>query len=72
MSQKTKSVLMRFVKGFVAGAVTMMLGVSISAPANWVELMSALSILAVTGIYGGVVGLLLALEKWYSWKETLA
>lgn len=71
MSIKTKSILMRLVKGFVSGAVTSMIMVSVAAPSNWTELSSAGVILAVSGIYGGINGLILALQKWVSWKEVL-
>lgn len=71
MSLKVKSILTRLLKGFVSGAVTSMLMVSIVAPGNWTELHTVLSILAVSGLFGGINGLLLALQKWASWKDEL-
>jgi xanthosine utilization system XapX-like protein len=71
MSIKTKSILMRFVKGLVSGAVTSMLMVTVAAPGNWTDLVEVLSMFAIAGIFGGINGLLLAIQKWYSWKEVL-
>jgi xanthosine utilization system XapX-like protein len=71
MSQKVKSILMRFVKGLISGVVTSMLMVTVSAPTNWTELKSVGIILIVSGVFGGINGLLLAIEKWASWEEVL-
>ena len=71
MSTKTKSVLMRLLKGFISGALTPMIVVSVVAPANWTEFASVANILAISGLFGGINGLLLALQKWVSWKKVL-
>lgn len=62
---------MRLLKGFISGAVTSMIMVTVVAPTNWTELSSVGTLLAVSGIFGGINGLLLALQKWVSWKEVL-
>jgi hypothetical protein len=69
MSTKTKSVLMRFFKGFVSGAITTMSLVVVFVPQNLVELKVILSALAFAGIAGGINGLLLAINKWASWTD---
>ena len=60
---------MRFVKGFISGAVTSMLMITAAAPQNWTELFTVISIFVVSGIFGGVNGGLLAIQKWYSWEN---
>lgn len=69
MSEKIVSVGMRFFKGFISGAVTSMIMVTVAAPANWNELATILNIFAVAGIFGGINGGLLAVQKWYNWED---
>ena len=69
MSIKVKSILARLLKGFLSGAVTAMLLITIAAPANWKDIVNILNILAVAGISGGINGALLAAQKWLSWKD---
>lgn len=69
MTQKTKRVLMRFLKGFASGAIASMLAVVIISPASWGEVWLWLNGLAISGFIGGVSGLLLALQKWASWED---
>lgn len=71
MSEKTKAILVRLLKGFLSGAVTSMIMVSVVAPSNWKEMATIINILAVSGIFGGINGLLLAIQKWLSWKDEL-
>ncbi len=66
---KVKSILMRFLKGAVSGAITAMGLVQIVQPTNWSDFKSIISSLAMAGSYGAIVGLLLALNKWANWKE---
>lgn len=69
MSQKTKSVLMRFLKGTISGAVSSMTLVSLATPVVWSDFKAILFSLAIAGVFGGLTGLLLALEKWSSWVD---
>ena len=69
MSQKTKSILTRFLKGFVAGAITSMVTVPLVAPTDWTGFLPILNSLAIALVFGGVSGLLLAMEKWASWVD---
>lgn len=61
---------MRLLKGFVSGAVTSMVMISVVAPENWTQLLTVVNVLAVAGIFGGINGVLLAAQKWYSWTDT--
>ena len=69
MSAKTKAVLKRFAKGFISGAVTTMALVPVISPASFKDIQIWLVALALAGIVGGVNGLILAIQKWASWKE---
>jgi hypothetical protein len=69
MNTKTKSVLMRLLKGGIAGAITTMGGITYIMPTLWSEFGAILNSLALAGSFGFIVGLLMALEKWISWKE---
>lgn len=69
MSAQTKSVLKRFLKGFVSGAIATMVLVPAVSPVNFNTLKIWLLALLLAGIFGGVNGLILALQKWASWKN---
>lgn len=64
MDQLIKSVLFRFLRAFVAGAVaTMLTVVPMAANSGWKDLGTWLSALALAGIVGGVTGVLMATDK---------
>jgi hypothetical protein len=69
---KLKSILIRFVKGFISGAISSMIVASVTVPSNWSDFSSAGTILIVSGLFGGINGLLLSIEKWLSWIEDLS
>lgn len=69
MSQKTKSVLVRFIKGFISGAITAMVAVPIVVPVEWGGFLGILNMLGIAGTFGGMVGLMLAIQKWASWTD---
>lgn len=66
---QTKAVLLRFAKGAIAGAVGSMVLVTIKQPSVWTEFLPLLSNLGISGAYGALTGLLLALNKWTTWTE---
>ena len=63
MTQLTKSVILRFVRAFVAGAVSTMV-VVVPLSGSWGELKTWLSALALAGLVGGINGLIQAIDKW--------
>ena len=69
MSDKIKSTLRRFAKGFIAGAITAMTAVPVIMPSDWSGFFPILNAFAIAGVFGGMVGVLLAIEKWASWKD---
>ena len=62
MTNKTKSILLRFARAFVAGAVSTMV-VVVPLSGGWNELGQWLSALALAGIIGGISGTLMAIDK---------
>jgi hypothetical protein len=68
MSLKTKSVLVRFIKATIAGAVSAMGLIPLVAPTEFTDFRSIFYSLAVACLFGGLTGLLMALQKWASWK----
>jgi hypothetical protein len=66
---KYKSVLNRFLKGGISGAVTSMGMVTLIQPTVWADFKTIFSMLLIAGTFGAINGLLLALQKWASWKE---
>ena len=71
MNDKIKSILIRLLKGFIAGAVaTLATAVAVLNNVHtWTDLYTAFSMLALSAMIGGVTGLVLAAEKWASWQD---
>jgi len=65
---KFKAVLVRLLKGTIAGAVSTMAMVTITQPVVWTDILLTLKALALAACIGGITGLLMALQKWVSWK----
>jgi hypothetical protein len=64
-TELVKSLLLRFVRAFVAGAVaTMIAVVPVASNSNWQDLKVWLSALALAGIVGGINGTILAIDKY--------
>jgi len=64
-----KSIITRFLKGIIAGAVASMCMVSITQPTAWVDFNSLLNSLGLACAFGAITGLLLAAQKWASWED---
>lgn len=69
--EKIKAILIRFLKGAIAGAVSSMALVTLKQPAVWVDFNLILNSLAIAGTFGAITGLLLAVEKWASWSDSI-
>ena len=69
MTQVTKSVLLRFVRSFVAGAVATMITVAPMSTMGWENLSTWLSALGLGAIVGGISGLLQASDKYFRTVE---
>lgn len=69
MSNKIYSVLNRFAKGIISGAVSAMVMVQFVQPTVWSDFGSIFNSLGIAGSFGAMTGLLLALQKWASWQE---
>ena len=46
-----------------------MVAVPIVMPVDWSGFASILNVLGIAGLFGGITGLMLAIQKWASWKE---
>ena len=69
MNIKIQSILVRFMKGLLSGAITAMVAVPMIMPTEWVGFSEVIRNLLIAGAFGGGVGLLLAAQKWASWNE---
>lgn len=69
LNAKATAVLKRLVKGFIGGATSAMVAVSYITPTSWESIGSLLNMLAIVAVAGGIGGLILALQKWASWKD---
>jgi len=68
-SQKVRSIINRFAKAFVSGAFSSLALMTIAIPQNWTEVPQLLSMLTLAALYGGLTGVIMAGQKWYSWKD---
>ncbi len=68
-SEKVRSIINRFLKAFISGAFSALGLVTITMPQNWTEIPTILSMLSLAALYGGVTGIIMAGQKWYSWTE---
>lgn len=69
MSVKFKSVLIRFLKGAIAGGATALGLVTYQIPTAWSDFPSVLNTLAIVFAGGCLTGLILAIQKFASWEE---
>ena len=64
MTDLVKSLLLRFVRGTVAGAIGNMLVVLPFAGSNWKDIKVWLGVLIMSGIVGAISGLILTADKY--------
>lgn len=62
---KVKVVFFRFLRGAIAGAVASMIGLQVVGVHSFADLQAFAQSLAIAGIFGGVTGGLLALDKYF-------
>lgn len=66
-----KRVFKRFLRAFGAGAFASMVVVTSAVPSVWTEVPKFLSALALAGMVGGIVGVVMAGDKlWRDKKQT--
>jgi hypothetical protein len=66
---KLRSVLNRFLKGAIAGAVSSMSLVTLNQPSVWSDFSVLFNSLGLACAFGAMTGFLLALQKFASWDE---
>lgn len=69
MTQKIKSIIMRFVKGFVAGGLSSIATLATFNGSTWQDVANWLGIIMFSFVVGGISGVLLGAEKWLTWEE---
>jgi hypothetical protein len=69
MNTKTKVLVSRFLRAFIAGFASTVTVVSIQSVTTWADLGTALNAILLAGVIGGISGVLMALEKWTRWVD---
>ena len=64
MDKKIERALLRFLRAFIASAAGSMVAISPIGVNNWGDVNGWLSSLALSGLIGGVSGVILALDKY--------
>lgn len=64
MNQILQSVLLRFARAFVAGAVANMSVLLVFSGSSWEEVKTWMMALTISGIVGGIAGVIMALDKY--------
>jgi uncharacterized membrane protein len=67
--EKFKVILYRFVRGFVASAVSAMILVIPNSTTSWQDFQTWTTALAIAGMFGGMTGALLALDKFFRFED---
>jgi hypothetical protein len=68
-SLKARSIINRLAKAFIGGALGNIALLTIVMPKNWAEISTVLAMVTFACLAGGITGVILALQKWYSWKD---
>ena len=63
-----KAVFVRFIRAFVAGAITSISLLSAADISSWTDLSRATSNLILSAVIGGMNGVLMAVDKLYRFK----
>ena len=65
---KWTSIGLRFLKAFIAGSLSTAVLITVTDPTNWQEVSYAFAALATSMMVGGINGVIMAAQKWWSWK----
>lgn len=70
MSPKLKVIGLRFLRTFVSGFLSVA-GVvtALDKVDTWSSLASALNVIAIAGVIGGVTAVLTSADKWIRWQD---
>jgi len=64
MTQKIKSALLRFARGFASGALSAMVIIVPGSMGSWGDLSTWIGALSLAGVFGGITGAILAIDKY--------
>lgn len=73
MNIKTKleRIALRFVKAFIAGFITSIGLITVENIHVWSDLGNVLNAIALSGVIGGINGVIMAAEKMWNWKDAI-
>lgn len=60
-----KSVLLRFIRAFIAGAAAQMALILVFNGSTWEDVTNWLMALGISAIVGGITGLIMAVDKYF-------
>jgi hypothetical protein len=69
MNYRLKATIKRFFKVFISSAIAAMATITIGQAASWADIIPLLSNLALSGIIGGIAGVIAGAEKWLFWED---
>lgn len=69
MDTKLKVILIRFLRAFISGALATGVLATTQDITTWTSLFSALQVLTISIIIGGISGVLMAGDKLLRWEE---
>jgi len=64
-----KVLIIRFIRGFIAGAVGSMITVGVFAGTNLTDFQQWIGLLGIAAMAGGITGGLLSIDKAIRWKN---
>lgn len=66
---KVKSVVIRFLKAFFSGAFANMAVIMPFSGSHWSDVGVWISALIMSGMVGGITGVVMGYEKWQTWVD---
>jgi hypothetical protein len=70
-SRKARCIINRLVKAFIFGALGNLTFLTIVMPKNWTEIITIFAMVSFSCVAGGITGVLMALQKWQSWRDEI-
>ncbi len=67
---KLRAIVVRFIKGGIAGALSSVTVISFANISTWTELGTALVSLTLALTVGFITGVIMAAEKWATWTDS--
>lgn len=68
---KIQIVSRRFVKAFISGFITGVSVITLGGTSQWSDFSHVINGFFIAGVFGGINGVLMAVEKWASYTEVV-